>query len=227
MAFQKSQYTVSKYMAIFGVIIVFFSLDFMGKHNDKYDEYVEHPRYGRGPRYTGLNPKEEITLGIYLGWNSTPEQRIPDTAIIADIELQVSCPLPITHYFDVKRKCRDCDRLFIFFAIEQKYWYETLGFPLESDCRRCIDCRKSQQKIAQLRKRYEEMRLMEERTEKQNLELADCALTLIEQSVFGDRALKKVRTILNSIPVDSQTRFQVMFCGLRDRVEHLSIHKPK
>ena len=44
--------------------------------------------------------------------------------------------VPVTHYYDVTRTCRDCDRPFIFFAQEQKHWYEQLGLPLEADCAR-------------------------------------------------------------------------------------------
>ena len=40
----------------------------------------------------------------------------------------------MTHYFDAKRVCRKCERPFLFFAEEQKYWYEDLRFPLEADC---------------------------------------------------------------------------------------------
>lgn len=194
----------------------------MTKHHDKFADYVEHPRYGRGPRYTGLNPRDDLSRGIYLGCNSPPEQRIPETAIVADTTRQISRPVAVTHYYDVKRECRDCHRKFIFFAEEQQHWYESLRFPLESDCVRCVECRKSQQAIANLRARYEELLKTSDRTEKQTLELADCSLTLIEQSVFGDHALELVRSFLNSIPLESKTKTRPTFRQLQSRADLLA-----
>ncbi len=84
-------------------------------------------------------------------------KRIPGTAIVADPSKQTRATVPVTHYFDLERSCRDCKRHFIFFAEEQKYWYEELGFGLESDCVRCTECRKKQQGIAWLKERYESL----------------------------------------------------------------------
>jgi hypothetical protein len=41
----------------------------------KYAEFVEHPRYGRGPRITGLNPHPGDP-GVHLHWNATTYQEI-------------------------------------------------------------------------------------------------------------------------------------------------------
>ncbi len=92
----------------------------MTKYRDKYADFVEHPRYGRGPRHTGLNPQDNFTQGVYLGWHSPEGQRIPETAVAADTTKQVSKPVAVSHYYDLKRKCRDCNRMFIFFADEKK-----------------------------------------------------------------------------------------------------------
>jgi hypothetical protein len=46
----------------------------------RYSSFVEHPRYGRGPRFTTLVPKGDV----YFGWHT--EGRIPKTAVKADIE---------------------------------------------------------------------------------------------------------------------------------------------
>jgi hypothetical protein len=109
----------------------------------EYDNYVEHPRFGRYPRITGLNPESDFTTGKpFLHWNAT--ERIPNTAVEADLSRQSRATVPVTHYYDVKRTCRDCARPFIFFADEQKHWYEELKLPLEADCVRCVPCRKTQ-----------------------------------------------------------------------------------
>jgi len=107
--------------------------------------------------------------------------------------------VPVTHYFDVKRQCRDCGKPFIFFAEEQKHWYEVLGFGLDSDCVRCVACRKQQQGIAQLREKYGELFHMSGRTIEQHIEMAECCLALIEASVFHKRQIQHVRQLLKLV----------------------------
>src|SRR5687768_13036282 len=92
-----------------------------------FEDYVEHPRFGRGPRTTGLNPKE-IPLKTFFHWHSPRGVRVDNTAIEADVARQNAPTIGVTHYFDSRRVCRTCSRPFLFFAEEQKYWYETLGF---------------------------------------------------------------------------------------------------
>ena len=190
--------------------------------NDKYADYVEHPRYGRSPKITGLDPQNHYGGDTFLHWNSPPHSRIPNTAIVADTTRQKSPTVPVTHYYDVERRCRDCDRMFIFFAEEQRYWYEVLGFGLDSGCVRCIDCRKSHRETAKRRERYEYLFAQVDRAEKETLELADCALTLIEQSIFGHRSLERVRCLLNSIPPNSKIRSRARYRDLWTRVNALT-----
>lgn len=83
--------------------------------DDAYADYVEHPRYGRKPRITGLNPIDGRP-GAWLRWGPT-DYNIPNTAIAADRSKQVG-HASVTHYFDTKRRCRDCGRMFLFFAEE-------------------------------------------------------------------------------------------------------------
>lgn len=192
----------------------------MGQPEDSYQDYAEHPKYGRGPRFTGQNPKDDWQNGVYLGWSDP--NRIPDTAIAADTVQQVPRPLHITHYFDVKRRCRDCKRKFIFFAEEQKYWYEELGFPPEASCARCVDCRKIQRGYKALQSSYENLLKKPDRLEAEMLELATCALTLIESGWFGNRTINRVRFFLNSIPSNSDVRNQDKFRDLKERVARLA-----
>ena len=164
-------------------------------------EFVAHPRYGQGPRITGLNPESDYaTARVFLHWHSPEGTRIPNTAIAADLTKQLPATIPVTHYFDARRQCADCRKPFIFFAAEQKYWYEELGFSLDSDCVRCVLCRKKQQGLELNRQRYEELFHIEERTPEQNLEMAECSLALVEVGVFGKRQLERVRGILKKIP---------------------------
>ena len=187
----------------------------MERKTDKYAAFVDHPRYGRRPNLTGLNPHPR-DRDVHLHWNTTthreivaafeavtgqkwpygdlssyaePIKRIPNTAIVADLTRQTAATVPVTHYFDLERICRDCGRPFIFFAREQKHWYEELGFGLESDCVRCVECRKEQQGIARQRERYETLFHVADRTVDQNIEMAGCCLSLIENGGVHDASV--------------------------------------
>lgn len=166
---------------------------------DEYQKYAKHPRYGRGPKITGLNVETVYGGNVFLHWHSPKECRIPNTAIPADLTRQAPATVPVTHYYDVKRNCKDCNRPFIFYAEEQKYWYEELGFGLDSDCVRCVDCRKRQQGIARTRDRYVELYHIKDRTTDENLEMAACCLSLIEAAVFHKRQTERVRMLINQI----------------------------
>ena len=184
--------------------------------SSKFREFVTHPRYGQLPRITGLNPENDFETGrVFLHWHSPEGVRIPNTAIPADVSRQVPATVSVTHYFDATRRCVDCGRPFIFFAAEQKYWYEELGFPLESDCVRCVVCRKKQQGLDLNRVRYEELVHVQERTHEENLELAECALSLVEAGVFGKRQIARIRSVLKKIPLDPRLQ------ALWDRVHAL------
>lgn len=177
------------------------------KRNDEFDkslsteyaDFVEHPRYGRKPRITGLNPRATVEAKVFIHWHSPKECRIPNTAVVADLSRQTPGMIPVTHYFDVKRKCADCGQYFIFFAEEQKHWYEELGFGLDSDCVRCVNCRKRQQGIAVNRERYEELFHIYERSVEENLEMAACCLALIESNTFSKASTQQVRSLFNRI----------------------------
>jgi hypothetical protein len=210
---------------------------------DKYDEFVDHPRYGRRPKITGLNPNP-TDRGVHLHWNTTTHEeivaqyeaaigkkwpygdwssysettRIPNTAIVADLSRQTPATIPVTHYFDLERTCLDCRRSFIFFAAEQKYWYEELGFGLESDCIRCVECRKRQQGIVRQREQYETLFRVEHRTEEQTLQMAEACLSLIESGIFAVRQTERVRMLLNSFREDADARGGPRFTDLVKRL---------
>ncbi|NKB54346.1 MAG: hypothetical protein GKR97_19405 [Rhizobiaceae bacterium] len=172
------------------------------RFGNEFDSFVEHPRYGRHPQITGLNPKPDFDTRVFLHWASPADQRIENTAIVADLQRQSPATIPVTHYFDVKRVCRDCNSPFLFFAQEQQHWYEDLEFPLESDCVRCSPCRKMQQGLVQKQARYEELFHLAQRTFDEDLEMAECCISLMEASLFGHKQIPRVRMILkNSKPL--------------------------
>ncbi|MDB4802609.1 zinc-ribbon domain-containing protein [bacterium] len=187
--------------------------------DDDYSSFVEHPRYGHKPRITGRNVHKDKFGDNYSHWHSPIECRIPNTAIAADTSRQPRATVPVTHYFDVIRECVDCERNFIFFADEQKFWYETLKFPLEADCIRCSECRRIQRESRFLRERYETLIHLNERTTDETLELIDCGITLMERNIFGDKVIEKVRSWFNTFPKDAKIRKHKTFTDLKSRLE--------
>lgn len=62
------------------------------KQTADFASFVEHPRFGRGPRFTGLNPvpgtPKSGAPAVHLHWWSVEASRIADTAIEADVSKQ-------------------------------------------------------------------------------------------------------------------------------------------
>jgi hypothetical protein len=201
---------------------------------EDYADYVEHPRFGKAPRYTGLDPNPDSPMvhlhyntGYFTeaqlcsskrsyadfanthGWtyqfrDSIPNL-IPGTAVEADLARQTRATVSVTHYYDLDSFCSDCQQRFIFFAEEQKYWYEDLGIPLEAQADRCSPCRKRRQNIARIRRRYEELLPLDSKSVEETLEMADCCLTLVEAEVFSIRQCERVRMLLKRVPEDRRS----------------------
>jgi len=181
-----------------------------------YSNYVEHPRYGRGPRFTGLRPRD-VPAGYRLT-TCFSKNKIGGTAIEANLDRQAYSPVPVLYYFDLKRECVECAKPFIFFAEEQKHWYETLGFVLDADCVRCVDCRSRGHDLERKRRRYEELFHLDQRTVGEILEMAECSLTLIEHGVFHRRQTERVRMLLNSLSSDGDVVDQRRYKETRERL---------
>ena len=209
------------------------------EYPDSYVDHVEHPRYGKCPRLTDLDLDPE-SPAVRPHWNTrciSPAVRkemerllgcsptFPDdgtrvirgTGVAADLSRQAPATVSVTHYFDVEKVCRDCGRRFIFFADEQKYWYEDLRFPLEADAVRCPPCRKRLQNLAQMRQRYEQLIHAPERTLDETFEMAECCMGLIEQDIFHRRQTERVRMLLNQVPDESRSeqRFLTLVARVR------------
>ena len=208
----------------------------MKNQMDRYVHFVDHPRYGQRPCFTDLNPSPldpDVSLHFNAiepaelvaryesatgqkwpssisGFHLSRGRRIEGTAIAADLDRQTQATVAVTHYFDLERECRDCGRPFIFFAMEQKRWYEELGFGLDSDCVRCVECRKRLQRIAGLRAIYENLFHVENKTADQCLEMAGACLSLMEAGVFTAKQSHRVRM-----------HFE---CGIRQPRSPVSVH---
>ena len=178
---------------------------------DDYSGYLEHPRYGRVPRITGINPSDaKYSEGVFFHWHSREGVRIPNTAIVANIDKQAPATIHVTHYFDSRRVCRKCGAHFIFFAREQQYWYEELGFPLESDLVDCINCRRHEHRLRKSRQEYERLLKKEERSTEDTLSMIENGVYLVEENIFSKKLLSKLRGFiyaLKSIPEGKAQEF--------------------
>lgn len=189
----------------------------MTKKTDDYLGYQEHPRYGRKPRITGLNPSGE---NVFLHWHSGEGVRIPNTAIGAHTAKQPPATFQVTHYFDSKRICRKCGAYFIFFAEEQRYWYEALKFPLEANAVECTNCRKHEQKLGEAREIYEALLAKQERSEEETIRMVESGLFLVEEGLFSHKVLSKFRGFLKAleiIPVDRVRALQHRIVAVEQR----------
>lgn len=174
---------------------------------DPYREFVNHPRYGRQPLVTGLNP-DPFDPAVRLYWSAytIETKRIPNTAIVGERDKQQHLVTPITHYIDLEQCCHGCKRLFIFFAAEQKYWIEVLQFGEESTCLRCIECRKQRQQLGLLQKRYQRLFHLEPKSPEQIVELVTCCVELVEMRAFSRRKLEFARMMLRKLDAANQAR---------------------
>jgi hypothetical protein len=138
---------------------------------------------------------------------------------VADVARQAPATIHVTHYFDAKRVCRKCRRPFLFFAEEQKYWYEDLEFPLEADCLDCPPCRKDEQRLRVIRQKYDALLAETARAEADTLELVECGLLLVEAVVFSVKVLPKLRALLKPLLIDAEGPCYVRAQALMSRID--------
>ncbi len=106
-------------------------------------QVVKDPIFGSVPliptTVIGANGEAVTSWRIDLDW----QPPLPRGAVRGDPRRQTyCCDLPRFFYVDQPRTCVQCCDAFVFEAKEQKYWYETLGFRLDSIAVRCASCRK-------------------------------------------------------------------------------------
>ncbi|MEL6197168.1 MAG: zinc-ribbon domain containing protein, partial [Pseudomonadota bacterium] len=118
--------------------------------------YVDHPRYGDQPILSDERWSEEDVRRAY--WRHASATFFPETAITANIARQNYCCMPRRVYVDIEKRCRSCGRLFLWFALEQRHWFETLGFFVDADCVHCQDCRHETHLMRQTLGEYEALK---------------------------------------------------------------------
>ena len=184
--------------------------------DNDYSDYVEHPRFGRGPRLrpdvatcraTAVTTWESIEIQP-AGFRPLPGQscHIAGTEVPADLQAirPMPCPPRFTHYLDLDQCCWGCARRFIFFAEEQKYWYESLRFYLSSPCINCVECRKTRQRktrpFVRAARRYQDLLGIKNRTVEQTLEMVSAGLDMAEKGQGGRLLMERLRHLARSIP---------------------------
>lgn len=167
-------------------------------------EFVNHPRYGDQPIISGeTHSAAEVRAAHWSYARLNYDQKIlfPETAIRANPMKQRTGYGWRRLYVDIARRCRSCGRWFLFFALEQKYWYEDLGFFIDADCVHCQDCRHKAHEEERLRARYAELLAMPGKTEEEWHELSRLGDHLYEtgyirrrETLLGTRMPKRMRT---------------------------------
>jgi len=145
--------------------------------------FVNHPRYGAVPHISGITlAEEQIRQGF---WHLRIEETMfPGSVLIARTELQNCTISPRQYYVDLVRTCRRCARRFIFFAKEQRYWFETLKFFVEADCVLCPECRPQARTIQRRIRRYSDLMKRQNRTADELETLVDDAVYLLGHGVL-------------------------------------------
>jgi hypothetical protein len=180
------------------------------------DNLVPHPRYGTKPRFTDLEFRGDRP-GMNLGWKYANRTIIPATGIEANTAKQHGSVMAIAIYFDVLKECIDCCRPFLFYAVEQKHWFEDLSFANDADCVRCVPCRKKEQKKERLNQEYQRLLTLKNKTPEERLELACLALDM--QSIGRLKSLQKIRTCFNRVP--ESEHFRAKYRKLKTRMKEL------
>ena len=192
-------------------------------NEEEFAHFAPHPRFGQRPRRTGLNPQTNFFSGVYLHWHSPEDCRVSNTAITANTDKQRQPTVAVTHYYDVKRLCRDCKRPFLFFAVEQAYWYEELQLPLEADCVRCTDCRSNARELSSIRTEYESLVTQEALSLEESVTLVQHGLRLVEEQIFGKKVLQRLAAQLNQIAEPLQQTSATTYESLRTQMQCLQL----
>ena len=147
-------------------------------------KYVKHPRFGSNPIPSGCNFSSYDIERAH--WRYSDLKYFPETAIPANTEKQNYSIYPRSIYVDIEVKCEVCKRPFIFFAREQQYWFEGLGFWVDAHCTKCPDCRKKDQEIKSMQINYQKLVSKKDRTESENKQLKQVALELYQLGFIKD-----------------------------------------
>ncbi|MEM9045735.1 MAG: zinc-ribbon domain containing protein [Pseudomonadota bacterium] len=162
------------------------------KRSTQRSRYVDHPRYGNRPIISGERWTLEQIRQAYWGYR---RQGVifPESAITADLSRQRYGYSPRRVYVDMEQVCRTCRRKFLFFALEQKFWFEVLGFFCDAQCHHCQDCRHERHLFERSIEEYGALLGQAHKTRKEWDRLEELGAALFEVGY-----IKKPETLLKS-----------------------------
>lgn len=164
------------------------------KNSDLPRDLVPHPRYGNRVVPSGVEVYLPALKRSYLQYGI--ERIFPESAIRADVTKQQFSFAPREYYVDILKRCRTCGRRFLFFAREQKHWYETLQFYIYADCVLCPECRHSDQVLRRRFKRYSENVNRTDLKDRQLAGLLEDAVFLFENGLLrNQQQLRRLRNL--------------------------------
>jgi hypothetical protein len=125
-----------------------------------------------------------------------------DTAVRADVDKQNYSTAPRHWYIDAEIGCERCGEVFRFSADEQRAWYETYRFYVDSFPRKCNDCRRTSRHMKDLRQQYEAR--IAEALRGRDIELKRNLVEVISElqmlgSLLEDRILENRQVLLRQI----------------------------
>lgn len=123
----------------------------MARDRSKLRDLVPHPRFGTESVRSGHAVAFE---DLDHCWRSRRETIFLESVLPADTSRQNYVAVPRRFYVDVLKECRKCHRRFIFFAREQKFWFEELHFYIDADCIHCPKCRRDEHQMRAAIERY-------------------------------------------------------------------------
>jgi Probable zinc-ribbon domain len=160
----------------------------------KLTNLVPHPRYGDQVIPSGANVDADEVRSSY--WSYRIETIFPESAIPADISRQKFGAFPRGYYVDILKTCRKCRRGFLFFALEQRHWYEHLGFWIDADCVLCPECRVEHRQLRRRFRRYSERIGRSDLSDREFDTLLSDAVFLAEAGIIKDlQRLRRLRAL--------------------------------
>ncbi len=149
-------------------------------------DLVPHPRYGSEPIPSDVKGVSTEAI-LRCHWSYRSSEIFPESMLMADTSKQNFNVFPRECYVDMRKICRSCQRPFIFFAAEQKHWFEVLQFYVDADCVHCPECRV--QRIAAKRacQRYSSLILLAKPTPDELQQLVDASVLLHAQGTLKSR----------------------------------------
>ena len=89
-------------------------------------------------------------------------------------------------------------RNFIFFALEQKHWFEELGFYVDADCVRCTECRANENEVKHRFQRYSNTIGIQDHTnESLEILLSDAVFLWERHLIQNENTIRRLRNLGN------------------------------